>query len=136
MEVCEDSATMRALAALSLASLVLGAAPEPVPRQSDVTLVRLPDGGIQPQVAVDASGLIHVVYFKGEAGNGDLFYSRLAAGGSWTSPLRVNSEPGSAIATGNVRGAHLALGRNARVHVAWNGSSRAVPTAQIGRAHV
>ncbi len=91
-----------------------------------VTLVRLPAGGIQPQVAVDPAGLVHVVYFAGEPANGDLFYARLS-GGTFSAPLRVNSEPGSAIATGTVRGARLAIGRNGRVHVTWNGSSRATP---------
>jgi hypothetical protein len=43
--------------------------------------------------------------------------------------LRVNSQQGSAIAAGAIRGAHLAVGRNGRVHVAWNGSSTG-PTAR------
>ena len=33
-------------------------------------------------------------------------------------PIKVNSLPGSAIAAGNIRGAHIAIGRNGRVHVA------------------
>jgi hypothetical protein len=44
------------------------------------------------------------------------------AGASFSDPIRVNGEPGNAIAVGNVRGAHLAVGRNGRIHVAWNGS--------------
>ena len=35
----------------------------------------------------------------------------------------MNSEPRAAIAAGTIRGAQLALGRNGRVHVAWNGNS-------------
>lgn len=91
-----------------------------------VRVVRLPAGSIQPQAAVDARGDAHVVYFSGEAANGDLFYSRLTEG-MLSSPVRVNSRPGSAIATGTVRGARIAAGRNGRVHVAWNGSGRSVP---------
>src|SRR5262249_5593595 len=34
--------------------------------------------------------------------------------------------------TGNIRGAHLALGKNGRVHVAWNGSHKALPKAPGG----
>src|SRR5262249_7206779 len=34
-----------------------------------------------------------------------------------------NSQPGGAMAAGTIRGAQLAVGRNARVHVAWNGHS-------------
>jgi hypothetical protein len=35
----------------------------------------------------------------------------------------VNSEPRSALAIGTIRGGQIAIGRNGRVHVAWNGSS-------------
>jgi hypothetical protein len=93
-----------------------------------VTLLRTPGHGIQPQAAVDEKGVVHLIYFTGEAGNGDISYVRSEDGGSkFSHPLRVNSHPGSAIATGNIRGAHLAIGKNGRVHVAWNGSSKAEP---------
>ncbi len=93
-------------------------------------LVRVPEHGIQPQVAVDGKGVVHLVYFKGDPGHGDLFYTTSKDGAHFKDhPLRVNSQPGSAIAVGNIRGAHLALGKNGRVHVAWNGSSKARPLA-------
>ena len=41
-----------------------------------VTLMRVPGGGIQPQVAVDAAGTVHMVYYKGDPGHGDLYYVR------------------------------------------------------------
>jgi len=37
-------------------------------------------------------------------------------------PIRVNSEPRSAVAIGTVRGPQIALGRNARAYVVWFGS--------------
>jgi RNA polymerase sigma factor (sigma-70 family) len=93
-------------------------------------LVRVPDHGIQPQVAVDAKGVVHLVYFKGEPGAGDLFYTTSKDGVHFKPhPLRVNSQAASAIAIGNIRGAHLAVGKNGRVHVAWNGSEKARPLA-------
>lgn len=62
-----------------------------------------------------------MIYFKGQPGGGDLFYVRRPAGAStFSDPIPVNSEQGSAIATGTVRGGQLALGRNGWVHVAWN----------------
>src|SRR5229473_8677143 len=93
-----------------------------------VTLARVPEGGIQPQVMVDSKGVIHLVYYKGDPGHGDLYYvcSR-DNGASFSAPLRVNSVEGSAVAAGNIRGARLAIGKNARVHVAWNGSHAAGP---------
>jgi hypothetical protein len=48
--------------------------------------------------------------------------------------MRVNSQPGSAIAAGTIRGAQIALGKAGRVHVAWNGSGRAIPKGPGGGA--
>jgi hypothetical protein len=88
-----------------------------------VRLCRVPNAGIQPQVALDDKGILHLVYYTGDAHHGDLFYARSHDGGaSFSSPLRVN-EGGSAIAAGTIRGAQLALGKAGRVHVAWNGSN-------------
>jgi hypothetical protein len=93
-----------------------------------VTRVRVPDGGIQPQTVTDARGVAHVIYFKGEPGAGDLFYVRLEPGETrFSAPIRVNSQPGSAIAAGTIRGGQIAIGKAGRVHVAWNGSGRATP---------
>src|SRR5439155_17032742 len=38
-----------------------------------VTTLRVPHGGIQPQLAVDDKGTIHLIYFRGDPGHGDLF---------------------------------------------------------------
>ena len=93
-----------------------------------VKLVRVPDGGIQPQVAVDERGTVHLLFYKGPEAGGDLFYVRSGDGGAtWSAPVRVNSVPGSAIAVGTIRGAQLALGAGGRVHVVWNGSKQAAP---------
>jgi len=40
----------------------------------------------------------------------------------------------AAIAAGNIRGAHIALGKSGRVHIAWMGSDKAVPKASDGEA--
>ncbi len=87
-----------------------------------VTFLRVPDGGIQPQVVVDAQRTTHLIYFKGDARQGDIFYLRSADGGAtFSAPMRVNSQPGSAIAAGAIRGAQIAAGKG--VHVAWNGAA-------------
>lgn len=98
--------------------------------QKNVKLLRTPNGGIQPQAMVDGKGTLHLIYFKGAPQHGDVFYVFSRDGGeTYSKPLRVNSVPGSVIAMGNVRGAHLALGKNGRVHVAWMGSKLATPRA-------
>ena len=87
-----------------------------------VKLVRTPDGGIQPQAALDSQGVVHLIYYKGEAGKGDIFYVRQEPGqDTFSNPVRVNGRPGSAIAAGTIRGAQLAVGKSGRVHVAWDG---------------
>ncbi len=90
--------------------------------QAQVRLLRTPNEGIQPQAVVDQRGVLHLLYFKGEAGGGDVYYVRREAGSEmFSAPLRVNSIPSSVVATGTIRGAQLAVGKNGRVHVAWNG---------------
>lgn len=105
------------LALVLLPSLVARAEPSP-----KVRLMRTPGEGIQPQAAVDADGMIHLIYYKGEARAGDVYYTRQTANG-FTGPIRVNSTRGTAIAAGTIRGAQLALGKRGRVHVIWNGNN-------------
>jgi hypothetical protein len=107
--------------------------PAQAERSARVTVLRVPDRGIQPQVVVDGKGTIHLIYFGGDPKAGDIFYVRSETGGDkFSRPLRVNSGRGSAIAIGNIRGAHLALGKNGQVHVAWNGSDKAEPKGPGG----
>lgn len=96
-----------------------------------VEALRVPDGGIQPQVAVDRDGTVHLVYFKGDPAAGDLYYARSKDGLTFSKPIRVNSVPGSAVALGNIRGARLALGRRGVVHVVWNGSAKGVNPGHV-----
>jgi hypothetical protein len=115
----------RVFGLLVLTASAVDAAPPSVPA---VPRDRVPDGGIQPQVATGADGTVHLVYFRGEAANGDLYYCRRAPDEEqFSEPVRVNSTPGSAIAAGTIRGAQVALGRGGRLHVVWNGSNRAEP---------
>ncbi len=111
------------LAALSLAFLAVSAT---AVSPSEVRLLRTPDGGLQPQAVEDAKGALHLIYLKGEPEACNVFYVVRATGQTnFSAPLRVNSRPGSAVALGTIRGAQLALGRNGRVHVAWNGAVNA-----------
>src|SRR4051794_4480365 len=103
------------LAALCMFSLYAAAA-------ANVSVLRTPNGGIQPQAAVDASGTVHLIYYKGKDGAGDIFYVRQQLGDKdFSKPIQVNSQPGSAMAIGTIRGAQLAIGKNGRVQVIWNG---------------
>ena len=135
--VSSTPAPAKAPAALTAASVDRdgAVAAEPVALQTitapadgkKVSLLRTPERGIQPQAVMD-KGVLHLIYFKGDPGHGDVFYVQSKDDGqSFSKPLRVNSQPGSVVATGNVRGAHLAIGAGGRAHVAWMGSMKVTP---------
>src|SRR6266568_5793535 len=97
---------------------------------SHVKLIAAPDGGIQPQAAMDAKGIVHLIYFKGEPRAGDIFYVGREPGHEhFSKPIQVNSQSHTAMATGTIRGAQLAVGKNGRVHVAWDGMGEGASTA-------
>lgn len=100
--------------------------------RESVRMSRVPGGGLQPQLAIDGQGTLHLLYYAGDPQQGDVFYVKSTDGGMTFSPaIRVNSQPGSAIAMGTIRGAQLAIGKDGRVHVAWNGSSDATPAGPL-----
>jgi hypothetical protein len=117
-----------AVTALALLLPVLGGASAGTSDAASVVFARVPGQGIQPEAVIDDGGVMHVLYFAGEPRAGDLFYVQSKdSGRTFSTPVRVNSQPGSAIATGTIRGGQLAIGRNGRVHVSWNGSDTATP---------
>ena len=102
--------------------------PDNLRGRSKVKVIRVPGGGIQPQVVVDRDGVVHMVFLKGPDDASDIYYVRKGPRDSgFSKPIRVNSVPGSAMAVGSVRGAQIAVGRGGRVHVAWLGSNQAAP---------
>ncbi len=116
-----------------VAALLLLAPVSPVPAAGpDVELARVPDGGIQPEIVVDTARVVHMVYLTGQPGASNVFYVRSTDGGrTFSRPVRVNSQDGSAVAAGTIRGAQIAVGRNGRVHIAWNGSFTAEPKPPV-----
>src|ERR1700693_1061625 len=93
---------VRAALAATIVAVFLVASPTRAGKNEErvppVNTVRVPNGGIQPQIAIDAKGVLHMVYFSGDAAHGDLFYVRSAdRGATFSVPLKVNSHPGSAI---------------------------------------
>jgi hypothetical protein len=121
------------LVQITLAGILLSTAPfaaclpqgEGAPAR--VTLLRVPEGGIQPQAVTDAKGSVHLIYYRGDAARGDVYYVLSNDGVRFSKPIRVNRHPKSAIAMGNIRGAQLAVGKFGRVHVTWMGSDQAEP---------
>src|SRR5947208_16817657 len=102
----------RGLLLLSILGLA-GMIRVPLAGPPTVSLLRTPNGGIQPQAVSGKDGTIHLLYFSGKPQAGDLYYCRAESGStSFSRPIRVNSEPNSAIAVGTIRGGQLAVGRN------------------------
>src|SRR5689334_20050094 len=94
------------LAAIPVLCGLLAAAPTapaaPAARASDnpalVETMRVPDGGVQPQAAVAANGMVHLIYLKGDPAASDVYYTwAREAGAVWSKPIRVNRHPGAAI---------------------------------------
>lgn len=124
MKLCK---ILSLLGAFLLSTIVVGAGP-------DVDVQRVPGNGIQARVTTGPKGKVHLVYYKGRPEAGNLYYVSAKNGTSkFSKPIQVNSQSGSAISMGTIRGAQVALGRRGRLHVAWNGSKKAKPQAAGGQ---
>jgi hypothetical protein len=88
-------------------------------------VMRVPDGGKDPQVAVAADGTVHLVFWKGDDKGGDLFHaSRAADAAEFGKAVRVNADAGTVPSTDGARGAQIAVSTKF-VHVVWNGGTKA-----------
>src|SRR5438270_6398673 len=73
--------------------------------EARVSFIRTPDGGIQPQAMVAGRGVVHLIYFKGEAKGGDIFYVRREPGQQeFSKPIQVNTQPQTPMAIGTIGG--------------------------------
>lgn len=106
------------VAGITIAAYSMHASTAATPR---IDLLRTPHNGIQPQVALDRNGVLHLIYFEGDASGGEIEYVKREPGKDFSRAIRVNSKPASAVAVGTVRGPQMALGRNGRVYVVWLG---------------
>ncbi|MDP9170103.1 MAG: glycoside hydrolase, partial [Acidobacteriota bacterium] len=110
-----------------LSAAALPALAASVAEAGPVRITSIPGSGIQPQIAIEG-GVLHMISFTGDPKNGDVFYRRSKDfGRTFSAPIQVNSQPGSAIALGAIRGAQISVPKGGRVHVAWNGSDVAAP---------
>lgn len=101
----------------------------------EIKIQRVPEGGIQPKIRKDPKGTIHLVFFKGKADSGDLYYCvKKSSSKTFSNAIKINSQAGSAIATGTIRGAQVVIGKLGQVHVVWNGSKNAKPRARGGQS--
>jgi len=111
------------------ASLICGSGTLVAAVSIELHFLRLPEGSMQPQLVADRSGSVHAVWLSGSPSASDVQYARLNPDGSSlaSAPIRVNSQPGSAIGIGTIRGPQLAFDAAGTAHVVWNGSGTAQP---------
>ena len=84
-------------------------------QEGPIGVVQLPDGALVPDVAVDAQGVVHMVYGQGD----NAYYVRSADNArTFSPPVRVNSA-GLVQLTMGERGPKLALGGGGSLHVVW-----------------
>jgi hypothetical protein len=114
---------MRLLSCILATALSTSAFAAPPP----VAVSETPERGLQPRLFTDDKGTLHALWYAGDHRSGDVFHATRNSDKSWGKAVRVNSEPGSAIAAGTIRGAQVSLGREGFIHVVWNGSNAKLP---------
>ncbi len=103
----------------TLVLTLLAAAWLPALARADVRVVRAPNRGQVPDVAVDARGTLHLTYGTGQPGNA--FYVQSRDGGkTFSKPVKLNPDADT-VTCGMERGPRLALGKDGAIHVIWHG---------------
>src|SRR5260370_16804615 len=75
-----------------------------------IRLLRVPESGLQPQMAIDERGILHLVYYTGDAHGGDLFYVRSSNfGANFSTALRINSQPRRPVPPGTLPAPQIPL---------------------------
>lgn len=93
-------------------------------RAGEIQRITTPGNGIQPRALVAADGTLHLIWYQGSEIGGDVWHATRIEGSTFSTPVRVNSEPGTAIAMGTIRGAQAALGKDGQIHLVWNGAGK------------
>ena len=103
-----------------------------------VSILRAPEGATLPQVVIDATDTLHLVYYTGSMSSGDLFHvTRAPDAADWSAPQPINSQPHSVTGLGPVDGGQLAIGPDGLLHVTWfpHGSTTPGPIIQVPSSH-
>ncbi len=99
----------------------------------NVVIERIPNNGVQPQLVSDKNGTIHAVWLAGPPAASNVFYAQRDVGATtFSNPIPVHTQKGQAVAMGTIRGAQIAVNKDGRVHVLWNGSRDSQPKGPDG----
>ena len=72
------------------------------------------DTSESPQLAIDRSGTVHVVWSDSTPGNWEIFYARRSSDGAWSAPEDISNTPDSSWTP------QLAVDESGAVHVVWD----------------
>jgi len=116
--ITAGSSTAAQLLCLTLVLLLANVA------TAEILVQKTPDGGVQPRLTVDESGIIHLLYFKKRlsapsAREGNLYYRQYSPEQNrFGLPIKVSSTAYD-IRTFAIARASMAVGGDGRVHVVW-----------------
>ena len=86
-----------------------------------VSLARVPDVGIQPQLVSDRHGHVHLLYYRADGGSpeqGHLYYRKYAQSSQrWLDPIQVSTTPYRN--SGTIGRASMLVDDTNRIHVSW-----------------
>lgn len=88
--------------------------------RADVQTVRVPQGGLIPEVVLDAKGTLHMVYGTGGQPGNAMYVQSTDGGKTFSRPVQINSQA-SIVTIGMERGPKLAIGKDGTIHVIWLG---------------
>ena len=114
--ITAGSSTAAQLLCLALVLLLANVA------TAEILIQKTPDGGVQPRLTVDESGIIHLLYFKKRlsapsAREGNLYYRQYSPEQNrFGIPIKVSSTAYD-IRTFAIARASMAVGGDGRVHV-------------------
>ncbi|MCG2825888.1 MAG: exo-alpha-sialidase [Thermoplasmatales archaeon] len=92
----------------------------------DIRLTNDSADSMHPSIAVDSSGIIHVVWQDGRDDLWGIYYSRSTDSGlTWSDSMRINSQSNSGITPS------IVVDQRDRIHVVWAGATQEEPYREI-----
>ncbi len=90
---------------------------------SEMLMVPLPKGALQPRVVTATDGAATIVFLEGNPQACEVRMASLSSSGTLGAPITVNTPSTQAVAMGTVRGPSLAVGSQGVSHVLWHGKN-------------
>ncbi len=116
------ASTLLHLSCLLTLAIALGLTLE-LAKAGEVSVVRLPEGSMQPRTASAKDGTAQVVFLQGDPKSSQVRLATLGNDGTLSAPLTISAPASTAVGMGTVRGPSIALGRDGTRHLLWHGKA-------------